>query len=88
MKALQALYNRKVPQNKFIHAQLGRSIGELSRQISRQIGLLIDRSGNVSYVIIGNAHQLFIPDLSRHRAGQSRFRGLRLVHTHLRGESL
>jgi GTPase len=85
---LQALYNRKVPQNKFIHAQLGRTISEISRQISRQVGLLIDRGGTVSYVIIGNAHQLFIPDLSRHRAGHSRFRGLRLIHTHLRGESL
>jgi len=87
-KSLQALYNRKVPPTKFIHAQLGRSLSELSREISRQVGLIIDRGGNVTHVIIGNAHQLFIPDLTRHRAGQSRFRGLRLIHTHLRGESL
>ncbi len=37
---------------------------------------------------MGDAHQLFIPDLRRHRAGTGRFRGLRLVHTHLRGEGL
>ena len=78
-KALQALYNRKVPQNRFIHAQLGRSISELSREISRQVGLIIDRGGNITHVIVGNAHQLFIPDLTRHRAGHSRFRGLRLI---------
>ena len=56
--------------------------------MSRQLGLIIDRSGNITHVIVGNAHQLFIPDLTRHRAGQGRFRGVRLIHTHLRGESL
>ena len=61
---------------------------ELSRDIKRQIGILIDRSGKLSHVIVGDAHRLFIPDLRRHRAGSSRFRGLRLVHTHLRGEGL
>lgn len=49
---------------------------------------MIDRRGRVTHVIVGDAHQLFIPDLKRHRAGSSRFRGIRLVHTHLRGEGL
>jgi len=49
---------------------------------------LLDRRGRVSHVIVGDAHQLFIPDLRRHRAGTGRFRGLRLIHTHLRGEGL
>lgn len=44
--------------------------------------------GVVDKVIVGDAHQLFIPELGRERAGASRFRGLRLVHTHLRGEGL
>lgn len=61
---------------------------ELSRHIRRQVGLLVDRRGRVTHVIVGDAHQLFIPDLSRHRAGSGRFRGLRLLHTHLRGEGL
>ena len=39
-------------------------------------------------MLIGDAHQLFIPDLTRARAGSGRFRGLRLVHTHIRGEGL
>lgn len=37
---------------------------------------------------MGDAHRLFIPDLQRSRAGSARFRGVRLVHTHLRGEGL
>ncbi len=48
----------------------------------------MDRSGVIDKVIVGDAHQLFIPDLGRVRAGASRFRGLRLLHTHLRGEGV
>jgi len=50
--------------------------------------LLIDRRGEIHNVIVGDAHRLFLPDLRRHRAGPGRFRGVRLVHPHLRGESL
>lgn len=49
---------------------------------------MVDRRGEVEHVIVGDAHRLFIPELSRARAGQGRFRGLRLLHTHLRGEGL
>ena len=39
-------------------------------------------------MIVGDAHQLVLPDIGRLRGGTGRFRGLRLVHTHLRGEPL
>ncbi len=68
--------------------ELGRRLAELSRETGRQLGLTIDRQGVVGHVIVGDAHRLFIPDLTRARAGAGRFRGLRLVHTHLRGEGL
>lgn len=87
-KALQALYRRRNPVDRFVGAELARRLTELSRQLSRQLGILIDRRGEITHVIVGNAHQLFIPDLTRSRAGSGRFRGLRLVHTHLRGEGL
>jgi GTPase len=60
----------------------------MSRGLGRQLGIMVDRRGRVNHVIVGDAHQLFIPDLGRHRAGSGRFRGLRLIHTHLRGEGL
>jgi GTP-binding protein HflX len=60
----------------------------VSREANRQVGLLVDRLGVVDKVIVGDAHQLFIPELGRERAGAGRFRGLRLLHTHLRGEGL
>ncbi len=87
-RALEKLYRRRVDAQQFAPPELARRICELSREIGRQVGLLIDRNGRIARVILGDAHQLFIPELGRSRAGSSRFRGLRLVHTHLRGEPL
>jgi GTPase len=42
----------------------------------------------VQYVICGDSSSLFIPELGRIRAGRGRFRGIRLLHTHLKGEPL
>jgi GTP-binding protein HflX len=50
--------------------------------------VLVHRSGQVDTVIVGDASKLMLPDIGRLRAAQGRFRGLRLVHTHLRGEPL
>ena len=49
---------------------------------------MLDRKGKVEYVMVGDARQIEIPDIKRVRAGTERFRGLRCVHTHLRGEKL
>ncbi|MES1243026.1 MAG: GTPase HflX [Acidobacteriota bacterium] len=61
---------------------------EISRQLGRQVGVLLDRDGSVRNVILGDAHSLTLPDVGRLRGGAGRFRGLRLVHTHLKGEPL
>ncbi len=52
------------------------------------MGALVHRSGEVDYVIVGDAGKLMLPDIGRLRAAEGRFRGLRLVHTHVRGEPL
>lgn len=88
MKVLERLYRRKIPPSQFIHLELGRELAFLSHEISRQIGLLIDRLGVVRYVIIGDARGIEIPELGRARAGTARFRGLRCVHTHLNASPL
>lgn len=56
--------------------------------MNRQIGLLINRKGEVETVIVGNDHSLVIPPLPPARTGPGRLRGLRLLHTHLKGEGL
>ena len=87
-RALQGLYQRRIPANRWISPEFARRMTELARETNRQIGVLVDRLGVVDKVIVGDAHQLFIPDLGRERAGGGRFRGVRLLHTHLRGEGL
>lgn len=61
---------------------------EISKEISRQVGLIINRRGIVEYVVVGDNHRIEIPQLSTERTGRARFRGVRLIHTHLRGELL
>jgi GTP-binding protein HflX len=49
---------------------------------------LVHRSGTVDSVIVGTATGLLLPDVGRLRAAQGRFRGVRLIHTHLFNEPL
>jgi GTP-binding protein HflX len=60
----------------------------VSLETGRQVGVLVHRSGQVDYVVVGDAGKLMLPDIGRLRAAEGRFRGLRLVHTHLRAEPL
>jgi len=87
-KALERLYRRRVPFTELTNTELTRGLCETSTLTRRQVGVLIDRAGTVEYVVVGDAAKLFLPDLGRVRAGSGRFRGLRLVHTHLRNEPL
>ncbi len=68
--------------------ELVRSLVDASVETGRQVGALVHRSGQVDYVIVGDAGRLMLPDIGRLRAAEGRFRGLRLIHTHLRGEPL
>jgi GTP-binding protein HflX len=61
---------------------------QISREISRQVGLLINRRGVVEYVVVGDHGKIEIPRLTTERVGRARFRGLRFIHTHLNGELL
>ena len=65
-----------------------RNIMQISKDMGRQVGLLINRRGVVEYVIVGDRTRLRIPPLTTERVGRARFRGLRLIHTHLNGELL
>ncbi|MFH1147726.1 MAG: GTPase HflX, partial [Pseudomonadota bacterium] len=67
---------------------MARYLAELSREINRQIGILVSRSGNIEVVMVGDSHSIVIPSLSEYREGVGRLRGLRCIHTHLGGEPL
>jgi GTPase len=87
-KALERIYRRRVPADALTSPELTRALCDVSHATRRQVGALVDRAGNVQYVVIGDSAKLMLPDLGRFRAGSDRFRGLRLIHTHLRNEPL
>jgi GTP-binding protein HflX len=56
---------------------------EISQGLHRQVGVLLDRQGLVTHVVVGDAKGLIIPPLPRERRAKGRLKGLRLIHTHL-----
>jgi GTP-binding protein HflX len=87
-RALERTYRRRVPPSQVVTPELARHLAEVSRGIGRQVGVFIGREGAIRNVIVGDATKLQLPDVGRLRGGPARFRGLRLVHTHLRGEPI
>ena len=88
LEALRRTYRRRVDAEAIVSPELARHLTEVSRDLNRQVGVFLDRKGDVEAVIVGDARKLDLPDVGRARAGESRLRGLRLVHTHLHGEPL
>jgi GTPase len=88
IKALSHVYRRRIPLTRIATPELVSSLSQASAQTGRQVGALVHRSGQVDYVIVGDASRLLLPDIGRLRAAEGRFRGLRLVHTHLHAEPL
>lgn len=69
-----------------VSAELAREMCALSLEIQRQIGVIFDRRGHVTGVVVGDARSLFLPQIPRR--GLDRLSGLRFVHTHLTSEGL
>ena len=88
LKALERVYRRRVSPSEVVSPELASYLAELSAGMHRQVGVLIDRRGEVTHVFVGDASKIILPDVGRLRGAAGRFRGLRLVHTHLRGEGL
>ena len=87
-KALERLGRRRLKEDRLVTNDLARAMTELSAEIRRQVGVLVDRSGNVQHVMVGSPSGIELPDWGRLRAGRGRLRGLRLIHTHLGSEGL
>jgi GTP-binding protein HflX len=83
LKALERTWRRRVDADEVVSPELARHLTGLSREMGRQVGVLLDRKGDVQAVMVGDAGKLTLPDVGRARAGSHRLRGLRLVHTHL-----
>jgi GTP-binding protein HflX len=88
IKALERVYHRRIPADQVITPELARYLTERSLEIHRQLGIIVDRQGTVKHVIVGDDREIVIPDLSGFGLGRSGLRGLRCIHTHLKGEPL
>ena len=87
-RKLENLYRRRIPPRFVITLELAQDMSRLSHELRRQIGLLINRSGKIVYVIVGDHKKIIIPRLRDYRVAPDRLRGLRCLHTHLDGEWL
>ncbi len=88
LRRIEHLYRRRVPPRFLATQDLVREMTGLSHEIHRQIGVLIDRQGRVSHVIVGDDVKIVIPDTDDYRSMPGRLKGLRCVHTHLKDEPL
>jgi len=88
IRRLENLYRRRTPPEYLITPETARELCLLSGEIRRQTGLLIDRQGRITCVIVGDNRRIVIPDLSEYRTAPGRLNGLRCIHTHLKNEPL
>ncbi|MHB2017735.1 MAG: GTPase HflX [Candidatus Xenobia bacterium] len=80
---IEKLYQRRLRPDAVITPELARSLTEISHEMGRQLGILVDRRGNMEAVIVGDAKSIMISEMGRYRVGSTRFRGLRFIHTRL-----
>ena len=85
---LERTFRRRVLPDEVVSPELAKHLTGVSRKIGRQVGVLLARDGKVENVFVGDATKITVPDPGRLRGGPTRFRGVRLVHTHLKGEPL
>lgn len=87
-RALERLGRRRLQADRIVTNEVARALTELSADVRRQVGLLVDRGGDVQHVMVGTPSGIELPDWGRLRAGRGRLRGLRLIKTHLSSEGL
>ena len=85
---LERLAARRIPHGSVVTHEVSRRLTELSSEIGRQIGILVDRQGKIFKVLVGDSRSILIPKLEGWRVGAGRLRGLRLIHTHLYDEPM
>ena len=88
LRRIENLHHHRIPPESVLSKKLSEEICALSHEIRRQIGLLIDRSGKLVTVIVGDHRKIEIPDTSDFKAPPGRLKGIRCIHTHIKEEGL
>jgi GTP-binding protein HflX len=85
---LERLHRRSLPPDRLVTQDFARQLCALTHETGRQVGVLADRRGRITHVMVGDARSIELPDWGRIRAGQGRLRGIRCIHTHIDDEPL
>ncbi len=88
LRRLERLGRRRMSPSLLLSQELARELCALSHELHRLVGVLADRRGAVTHVMVGDASHIEMPDWGRMRAGPGRLRGLRCIHTRLGGEPI
>ena len=88
IKRLENLYRRRIPPEFLLTYELTRDLCRISRELRRQIGILVNRRSKIVFVIIGDSKKIVIPNTAEYHAAPGRLKGLRCIHTHLNHEAL
>ncbi|WP_022855563.1 GTPase HflX [Thermodesulfobacterium thermophilum] len=83
LRNLERFYRRRVPPASIISHELARELAKVSADLNRQVGLLINRKGEIDYVVVGTFNRIELPELRGYRDHIARLKGLRFIHTHL-----
>lgn len=68
-----------MPNTELASLDLVKALCREAADLNRMVGVLINRKGGIDSVILGEQTQLYLPEIGRSRASQSRLRGIRLV---------
>jgi len=88
IKRLENLYRRRIPPEFIVTPELARDLCRLSRELNRQLGILVNRRSKIVFVIVGDNKKIVIPNTGEYLAAPGRLKGLRCIHTHLGHERL
>ncbi|MBN2333818.1 MAG: GTPase HflX [Deltaproteobacteria bacterium] len=83
LKNIEKVFRRRIPADQIITEELARYLAGLTAETGRQLGVLINRQGRITHVMIGTSQGITIPSLHEYRLGHGRLRGLRCLHVHL-----
>lgn len=78
-KAIKVLLDAHNGALDIVSLPLARKISQAANLCHRLVGVLLDRKGEVRWVVVGDSARLYLPDIGRLRGGSERLRGLRLV---------
>ncbi len=82
-RRLENLYARREAPEKLISRELAVELAGISHDIRRQVGLLVERSGKIHSVVVGDPQQIMLPEFRDYRVVPGRLLGLKYIHTHL-----